>query len=115
MHDIKALRETPDIYDAGWARRGLEPRTAEILAMDSDLRVARTSRMEAEAARNAASKDIGKAKAEKDEATAAKLMQVVAMARVSSRPPASSSGAKARRRLSTLRRRTMWPWAKGSG
>ena len=81
MHDIKALRETPDIYDAGWARRGLEPRTAEILAMDSDLRVARTSRMEAEAARNAASKDIGKAKAEKDEATAAKLMQVVAMAR----------------------------------
>jgi seryl-tRNA synthetase len=78
MHDIKAIRETPAIYDAAWARKGLEPQSAAILDADAKLRTAQTAKQEAEAQRNAASKEIGKAKAAKDNARADALMADVA-------------------------------------
>ena len=61
MHDIKAIRETPEAYDAAWARRGLEPQSKRILDQDLLIRKAKQVVQEAEAARNAASKKIGAA------------------------------------------------------
>ena len=78
MHDIRALRENPDLYDAAWARRGLPPMAKKIIEADAKLRAASTAKQEAEAQRNAASKSIGAAKAKRDEAEASRLMEQVA-------------------------------------
>jgi len=78
MHDIKAIRDNPDHYDAGWKRRGLPPQTPELLRLDAASREAATQKQQAEAARNAASKQIGQAKAQKNEAEAQRLMAEVA-------------------------------------
>jgi len=77
MHDIRAIRETPDAYDAGWAARGLSTQTPAILALDAELRAAQTALQAAQSQRNDASKLIGMAKAKKDEAHAAELMRQV--------------------------------------
>ena len=70
MHDIKAIRETPDEYDKLWAKRGLEPLSKKILDQDKLIRKAMQVVQEAEAARNKSSKLIGQAmaKGNKDEA-----------------------------------------------
>jgi|CXWL01.1.fsa_nt_gi seryl-tRNA synthetase len=78
MHDIKAIRENPALFDAAWARRGLGPQAQALLELDAKLRAATTAKQEAEAARNGASKEIGKAKAAKDDARASALMADVA-------------------------------------
>src|SRR5689334_16212332 len=78
MHDIRALRDNPKVYDAGWARRGLEPRAEAIIQLDAKLRAAATAKQEAEAQRNAASKAIGQAKAQKNDAEAERLITQVA-------------------------------------
>ncbi len=77
MHDIKAIRDNPQAYDAAWAKRGLGGRSEAILAIDQRLRAAQTAGQEAQAQRNEASKLIGQAKARKDEAEAARLMALV--------------------------------------
>jgi seryl-tRNA synthetase len=82
MHDLKALRDNPAFYDAGWARRGLSAQTPAILEIDARLRAAKSKRMDAEAIRNSASKAIGAAKAQKNEAEATRLMAEVARAKV---------------------------------
>jgi seryl-tRNA synthetase len=74
MHDIKAIRENPNAYDAGWASKGLSRQTPEILRLDAELRAAQTAGQTAQARRNEASKLIGQAKAQKDETKAAALM-----------------------------------------
>lgn len=76
MHDLKAIRETPEAFDANWARRGLPPRTPEILRLDSERRAVQTRLQEVQQRRNDASKDIGKIKAAKGDASA--LMDEVA-------------------------------------
>ncbi len=84
MHDIRAIRETPERFERAWSRRpGLDGKAivAEILAVDADVRAAIQKKEAAEQARNAKSKEIGKAKAAKDEALAAKLMAEVAEAK----------------------------------
>jgi seryl-tRNA synthetase len=93
MHDIKAIRETPDHYVTGWRRRdsALNP-VPEIMALDEKLRAAQTTRMVAEAERNAASKAIGAAKAQKNEAEAARLMDVVAVAKATIEGAAETEG-----------------------
>ena len=78
MFDIKAIRDNPAAFDAGLARRGLDPLAARIIAEDEKLRAIKTRLQESQARRNAASKEIGKAKGAKDEALAAKLMAEVA-------------------------------------
>jgi seryl-tRNA synthetase len=78
MHDIKSIRENPEAFDAGLKRRGLEPLSKELLAIDEKRRAAIMASEQAQARRNAASKEIGDAKKAKDEARAAKLMSEVA-------------------------------------
>src|ERR1700730_4853775 len=78
MHDIKSIRENPEAFDAGLRRRGLEPLSKELLAIDEKRRAAIMASEQAQARRNAASKEIGDAKKAKDEARAAKLMSEVA-------------------------------------
>ncbi len=77
MHDIKAIRDNPQAYDAAWAKRGLAGQSHAILTIDQRLRAAQTAGQEAQAQRNEASKLIGQAKARKDEAEAARLMALV--------------------------------------
>jgi seryl-tRNA synthetase len=77
MFDIKAIRDNPTAFDAGLKRRGLDPLSAGLIAKDEALRAIKTRLQEAQARRNAASKEIGKAKGAKDEALAAKLMAEV--------------------------------------
>src|SRR6184192_2980202 len=78
MHDIKAIRDNPQAFDAGLVRRGLKPLSAFLLAIDEKRRAAILASEQAQARRNAASKEIGDAKKAKDEARAAKLMAEVA-------------------------------------
>ena len=78
MYDIKWIREHPDAFDRGLKRRGLEPLSKKLVALDEKRRAAITKFEQAQARRNAASKDIGDAKKAKDEAKASKLMAEVA-------------------------------------
>jgi seryl-tRNA synthetase len=78
MYDIKWIRENPDVFDRGLKRRGLEPLSAKLLKLDETRRALIATLEQAQARRNAASKEIGQAKAKKDEATAQKLMAEVA-------------------------------------
>ncbi|RYF92047.1 MAG: serine--tRNA ligase [Caulobacteraceae bacterium] len=77
MHDIRAIRENPAAFDAGWSARGLSAQTPAILALDAEMRTATTALQSAQSRRNEASKLIGQAKARKDEAAAAALMSEV--------------------------------------
>ena len=74
MHDIRLIRDDPAAFDAGLARRGLEPLSADILAADASLRALQTEIQAALARRNEASKLIGQAMAggDKDKAEALK-------------------------------------------
>jgi seryl-tRNA synthetase len=78
MHDIKSIRDNPQAFDAGLKRRGLEPLSASLLAIDEKRRAAILASEQAQARRNSASKEIGDAKKAKDDARAAKLMAEVA-------------------------------------
>lgn len=78
MHDIKTLRDNPEAFDAGLKRRGLEPLAKALIELDDRRRAIVTKLQDAQSRRNAASKDIGKAKGAKDEELAAKLMAEVA-------------------------------------
>src|SRR2546421_6159707 len=78
MHDIKAIRDNPGAFDAGLKRRGLAPLSGSLLAIDERRRAAILAAEQAQARRNAASKEIGDAKKAKDEPRAAKLMAEVA-------------------------------------
>src|SRR5258707_1440716 len=78
MHDIKSIRDDPQAFDAGLKRRGLEPMSTSLLAIDEKRRAAILASEQAQARRNSASKEIGDAKKAKDEARAAKLMAEVA-------------------------------------
>ena len=100
MFDIKWIRDNPQAFDAGLDKRGIK-RTADpkpgdvlfadqLLALDETRRGMVTRLQEAQARRNAASKEIGKAKGAKDEAKAAALMAEVAALK-------DDDGARARR------------------
>src|SRR6202011_530143 len=78
MHDIKWIRDNAEAFDAALTRRGLDPLSKELLAIDERRRAAITASEQAQARRNAVSKEIGDAKKAKDEARAAKLMAEVA-------------------------------------
>lgn len=63
MYDIKWIRENPEIFDKGLKRRGLPPRSEELIALDQTRRHVMTESQNAQARRNEASKLIGQAKA----------------------------------------------------
>jgi seryl-tRNA synthetase len=79
MHDIRFIRENPAAFDAGLARRGLSPVSAEILAIDEKSRAIKTELQHGQARRNEASKLIGQAMAARDSATAEALKAEVAV------------------------------------
>ena len=59
MHDIRTIRADPAGFDAAMARRDLPPRAGEILELDKFRRDRLTRLQEAQARRNALSKQIG--------------------------------------------------------
>ena len=78
MHDIKAIRENPDAFDAAMARRGLSNVSSEVLALDASRRAKIAASEDAKAEQNKASKEVGAAKARGDEAEFERLRALVA-------------------------------------
>ena len=78
MLDIRWIRDNPAALDAALKNRRQEPQAARLIALDEARRAAIVKVEEAQARRNSASKEIGAAKAKKDEATAQRLMVEVA-------------------------------------
>ncbi len=77
MHDIKFIRENPAVFDAGLARRGLDPLSARIVEIDQRRRAAQTEFQALQARRNEASRQIGMVKKQGGDATP--LMDEVAL------------------------------------
>ena len=69
MFDIRWIRENPEDFDWGLARRGLEPISARLIEIDKNHRAALTTAQECKAERNKLSKLIGAAKAKGEDAT----------------------------------------------
>jgi seryl-tRNA synthetase len=78
MHDIRFIRDNPEVFDRGLARRGLAPEAKRLIALDESRREKILALETAQARRNAASKEIGEAKKNKDEAKAKALLSEVA-------------------------------------
>lgn len=78
MHDIRAIREHPDAFDAALARRGDAAMSGGILKLDAERRALITAAEAAQAEQNAASKQVGAAKARGDEAEFERLRALVA-------------------------------------
>ena len=78
MIDIKVIRDNPDAFDAALAKRGAEPQSAALLAVDARRREVVAATQEAQTRRNAASKEIGAAKGRGDEEAAQKAIAEVA-------------------------------------
>jgi len=78
MHDIRFIRENPGAFDAALSRRGLEPVSPGILAIDEARRAAITAAETAQAEQNRASKAVGQAKAAGNEAEFERLRALVA-------------------------------------
>ena len=78
MHDINAIRNDPDAFDAGLATRGVAPQAASLVAKDDERRAAIQTAQDLQTKRNDASKKIGQAKGQGDETEAQRLMDEVA-------------------------------------
>ncbi len=78
MHDIRAIRENPQAFDAALARRGDTPASAELLAKDAARRAAIQGAETAQAEQNKATRAVGAAKARGDEAEFQRLRALVA-------------------------------------
>ncbi len=78
MHDINAIRKDPDAFDAGLAKRGASACAADMLVLDDKRRAAIAEAQDLQTRRNEASKKIGQAKGQGDEAEAQRLMDEVA-------------------------------------
>ena len=77
MFDIKWIRENPAAFDAGLARRGVEPVADKVIDLDNQRRSHLQKLQDAQSRRNAASKDIGKAMGGGDKELAEKLKSEV--------------------------------------
>ncbi|MCB5177002.1 serine--tRNA ligase [Microvirga lenta] len=78
MHDIRSIRDNPAAFDQGLRNRGMEPLSERLIALDDRRKSAVSALQSALERRNAMSKEIGQAKAKKDEARAQELMAEVA-------------------------------------
>ena len=92
MHDIKWIRDNPDAFDRGLARRGLPGEAKRLIEIDERRRAAIQKAEAALARRNAASREIGAAKKSNEEAAAQALMAEVA--RLKAEIPALEAGEK---------------------
>ena len=70
MHDLKSIREAPEAFDAGLARRGLGPLSPAVLALDSRRRASQTAMQDLQRRRNEISKEIGAVKSKGGDASA---------------------------------------------
>lgn len=77
MHDIRAIRENPDAFDAALARRGDAAMSSELLKLDEARRAKIAAAENAQAEQNKASKEVGAAKAKGDEAEFERLRALV--------------------------------------
>ncbi|WP_404934872.1 serine--tRNA ligase [Nitratireductor sp. L15S-10] len=73
MLDIKWIRENPQALDEALKKRGADPESAKLIALDEARRQHLTQLQEAQERRNAASREIGKAMASGDRELAEKL------------------------------------------
>ncbi|MCB8822103.1 serine--tRNA ligase [Microvirga rosea] len=78
MHDIRFIRENPAAFDKGLQSRNMGPLSASLIALDDRRKAAVSALQTAQERRNALSKEIGQAKAKKDEGRAQELMAEVA-------------------------------------
>ncbi|WP_111558283.1 serine--tRNA ligase [Paracoccus sediminilitoris] len=78
MHDIRAIRENPEAFEAALNKRGLEGLTSQILSLDSERRARINAAETAQAEQNKASKEVGAAKARGDEDEFQRLRGLVA-------------------------------------
>lgn len=78
MLDIKWIRENPEALDAALAKRGAEPLSASLIALDQKRRAVAQAMQDMQSRRNSASKEIGAAMAQKDTELAEKLKAEVA-------------------------------------
>ncbi|RUM25178.1 serine--tRNA ligase [Rhizobium vallis] len=78
MLDIKWIRENPEALDAALAKRGAEPLAQSLVALDEKRRSAVQKAQDLLSRRNAASKEIGAAMAQKNTELAEKLKAEVA-------------------------------------
>jgi seryl-tRNA synthetase len=78
MHDIKWIRDNPEAFDRGLARRGLAGEAKRLNEIDERRRAAIQKAEAALARRNTASREIGAAKKSGEEDAAQKLMMEVA-------------------------------------
>jgi seryl-tRNA synthetase len=78
MHDIRFIRDNPEAFDRALKRRGIEPQARRLIALDEKRRFRIQALETAQARRNAASKEIGEAKKNKDEDKAKGLLIEVA-------------------------------------
>jgi seryl-tRNA synthetase len=78
MHDIRFIRENAAAFDQALRNRGMEPLSERLIALDDRRKSAVSALQQALEQRNARSKEIGQAKAAKDEARAQALMTEVA-------------------------------------
>lgn len=70
MLDLRHIRENPDFYDQGWARRGLEPQTPTLLSLDEKHRSIQTEMQNLQNRRNLLSREIGELKSKGGDASA---------------------------------------------
>ncbi|MDE9451734.1 serine--tRNA ligase [Aliiroseovarius sp. Z3] len=77
MHDIRLIRDNPEAFDAGMARRGLSPMSDDILAIDEARRASILAAETAQAEANKAAKAVGAAKASGDETEFERLRALV--------------------------------------
>ena len=87
MHDIRFIRDNPDVFDSALARRGLPGEAQRLIALDEARREKILALETAQARRNEASKQIGAAKKSNEEETAQALMAEVAALKESIREP----------------------------
>lgn len=78
MHDIRAIREAPEAFDAALALRGLPPMSQALLARDAARRAKILQAETAQADQNRASKEVGAAKARGNDAEFERLRALVA-------------------------------------
>jgi len=69
MFDPKWIRDNPELFDKGLARRGLPPQSAEVLRLDAERRARQTALQEMQQRRNELSKRIGAAKSRGEDAS----------------------------------------------
>jgi seryl-tRNA synthetase len=62
MHDLRAIRDNPEAFDAALKKRGLSPRADEVLKFDIEWRRLETEAQQSQATRNQLSREVGAAK-----------------------------------------------------